>query len=212
MTGTADVHAHALVLAMDYRVPDPGKVWPLLQKRKDALARLGAHHVLVYTSTEDHGRVMVTMALRSREPILEVLRSRVFLDWFDAVGLEDIPAIFAGETVDKIVIAEAAGTEPAGVIVAAIAAVEDVPSLIAGVHSALDRFAAAGIRAIRVFGAFDDEHEVFILQEIDNEADATHWVNNPDSAAEWMTGTGIGAYPPVFVGRLQHMMRIDEND
>lgn len=212
MTGTADVHAHALVLAMDYRVPDPGKVWPLLQKRKDALARLGAHHVLVYTSTEDHGRVMVTMALRSREPILEVLRSRVFLDWFDAVGLEDIPAIFAGETVDKIVIAEAAGTEPAGVIVAAIAAVEDVPSLIAGVHSALDRFAAAGIRAIRVFGAFDDEHEVFILQEIDNEADATHWVNDPDSAAEWMTGTGIGAYPPVFVGRLQHMMRIDEND
>ncbi len=212
MTGTADVHAHALVLAMDYRVPDPGKVWPLLQKRKDALARLGAHHVLVYTSTEDHGRVMVTMALRSREPILEVLRSRVFLDWFDAVGLEDIPAIFAGETVDKIVIAEAAGTEPPGVIVAAIAAVEDVPSLIAGVHSALDRFAAAGIRAIRVFGAFDDEHEVFILQEIDNEADATHWVNNPDSAAEWMTGTGIGAYPPVFVGRLQHMMRIDEND
>lgn len=212
MTGTADVHAHALVLAMDYRVPDPSKVWPLLQKRKDALARLGAHHVLVYTSTEDHGRVMVTMALRSREPILEVLRSRVFLDWFDAVGLEDIPAIFAGETVDKIVIAEAAGTEPAGVIVAAIAAVEDVPSLIAGVHSALDRFAAAGIRAIRVFGAFDDEHEVFILQEIDNEADATHWVNNPDSAAEWMTGTGIGAYPPVFVGRLQHMMRIDEND
>ena len=212
MTGTADVHAHALVLAMDYRVPDPGKVWPLLQKRKDALARLGAHHVLVYTSTEDHGRVMVTMALRSREPILEVLRSRVFLDWFDAVGLEDIPAIFAGETVDKIVIPEAAGTEPPGVIVAAIAAVEDVPSLIAGVHSALDRFAAAGIRAIRVFGAFDDEHEVFILQEIDNEADATHWVNNPDSAAEWMTGTGIGAYPPVFVGRLKHMMRIDEND
>jgi len=212
VTGTADVHAHALVLAMDYRVPDPGRVWPLLQKRKDALARLGAHHVLVYTSTEDHGRVMVTMALRSREPILEVLRSRVFLDWFDAVGLEDIPAIFAGETVDKVTLAEVAGTEPPGVIVAAIAAVEDVHTLIAGVHTALDRFAAAGIRAIRVFGAFDDEHEVFILQEIDNEADATHWVNNPDSAAEWMTGTGIGAYPPLFVGRLQHMMRIDEND
>lgn len=211
MTGTADVHAHALVLAMDYRVPDPGKVWPLLQKRKDALARLGAHHVLVYTSTQDHGRVMVTMALRSREPILEVLRSRVFLDWFDAVGLEDIPAIFAGETVDKVTIAETADTEPPGVIVAAITAVEDVPALIGGVHSALDRFAAAGIRAIRIFGAFDDEHEAFILQEIDNEADATDWVNNPDPAAEWMTGTGIGAYPPLFVGRLQHMMRIDEN-
>lgn len=212
MTGTAKAHAHALVLAMDYRVPDPSRVWPLLQKRKDALARLGAHYVLVYTSTQDHGRVMVTMALRSKEPIIEVLRSRVFLDWFDAVGLEDIPAIFAGETVEKITLAEAADTEPPGVIVAAIAAVDDVPTLIAGVHKALDRYAASGIRAIRIFGAFDDEHEVFILQEIDNEADATDWVNNPDIAAEWMTGAGIGAYPPVFVGRLQHMMRIDEND
>lgn len=209
MTGIAE--AHALVLAMDYRVPDPRQLGPLLQKRKAVLASLGAHTVVVYTSMEDHGRIMVTMGLRSKEPILEVLRSRVFLDWFDAVGLEDIPAIFAGETAEKLTITDPSETGPPGVIVAAIASVADVPTLIAGVRKARDRFAAAGVRAIRIFRAFDDDHEVLILQEIDNEADAADWVNNPDIAAEWMTGAGIGAYPPVFVGRIQHMMRIDEN-
>ncbi len=212
MTGTADVHAHALVLAMDYRVPDPGKVWPLLQKRKDALARLGAHHVLVYTSTEDHGRVMVTMALRSKEPILEVLRSRVFLDWFDAVGLEDIPAIFAGETVDKVTDRrDRPDTEPPGVIVAAITPVEDVPALIAG---SARRWTASPRRE---FARSGSSRPSTTSTKPDPAGDRqrgrrqTAWVDHPDSAAEWMAGTGIGAYPPVFVGRLQHMMRIDEN-
>jgi hypothetical protein len=50
-----------------------------------------------------------------------------------------------------------------------------------------------------------------ILQELDDEADASDWVNHPDVAAEWMGHTGVGAYPPVFVGRLQHIMRLDEN-
>ncbi|HTY27213.1 MAG TPA: fatty-acid--CoA ligase, partial [Mycobacterium sp.] len=50
---------------MDYRVPDPGKVWPVLQRSKAALASLGAHYVLVYTSTREQGRVMVTISLRS---------------------------------------------------------------------------------------------------------------------------------------------------
>jgi len=211
VSGTAEAHAHTLVLATDYRVPDPARVWPLLQKRKSALVDLGAQHVVVYTSTRDHGRVLVTIGLRSKEPVLEVLRSRIFFDWFDAVGIEDIPAVFAGETAAKLAITEADQADPPGVIVAAIASVEDVPKLIAGVHKALDRFAAAGIRSIRIFQAFDDDHEVLILQEIDNEADAAAWVDNPDIAAEWMVGAGIGAYPPVFVGRLQNVMRIDEN-
>ena len=201
---------HTLVLAMDYRVPDPGKVWPVLQRSKSALAGLGAHYVLVYTSTRDEGRVMVTMSLRSREPILEVLRSRVFLDWFDSVGLQDIPAIFAGETVEKIIVSGDPRDAP-GVIMGTIARVDDVPVLVSRIHDALPRFANAGIRNLRVFQAFDDEHEAMILQEIDTEEDASRWIDNPDSVAEWMAGSGVGAYPPVFVGRLAHLMRIDEN-
>ena len=211
MDGAAEVGIHTLVLAMDYRVPDPSRVWPVLQRSRPALVELGAHYVLVYTSTRDHGRVMVTISLRSKEPILEVLRSRVFLNWFDAVGLDDIPAIFAGETVDKVTLVEPSESTPPGVIVGVITAVDDVSATIARVHQGLSRFEAAGVRAVRIFGAFDDDHEVMILQELDDEADALAWVNHPDVAAAWMRHTGVGAYPPVFVGRLQHIMRLDES-
>ena len=59
----ADPHSHSLVIASDYRVPDPEQVWPLLQRRRSALADIGAHHVLLYTSTHDPGRVLVTIGV-----------------------------------------------------------------------------------------------------------------------------------------------------
>ncbi|HXL62671.1 MAG TPA: fatty-acid--CoA ligase, partial [Mycobacterium sp.] len=46
----------SLVIASDYRVPDPMRVPPLLEKRKSALAEIGAHHVVVHGSTLDPGR------------------------------------------------------------------------------------------------------------------------------------------------------------
>src|ERR1700689_1432745 len=92
-----------MVIASDYRVPDPEQLRPLLTRRRSALAGIGAHHVLLYTSTHDHGRVLVTIGVRSGEPIVELLRSRVFFDWFDAVGVDDIPAVFAGEIIDRFV-------------------------------------------------------------------------------------------------------------
>jgi len=195
---------------MDYRVSDPTRVWPVLQRSRDALADLGVHHVLVYTSTLDCGRVMVTMALRSKEPVLKVLRSKAFLNWFDAVGLEDIPAIFAGETVEKMSFVDPDSAEPPGVIVAVIAPVEDVATLITRVNEARPRFSAAKTRNLRIYQAFDDEHEAMILHEIKSEEDARRWIDNPDEVAEWMAGAGVGPYPPIFVGRFQHMMRIDE--
>ncbi len=203
--------ADRLVLATDYRPPDPDQVWPLLQQNTKALAQLGAHHVLVYRSIQDPGRILVTVGLHSKEPILEVLRSPLFFDWFDALGVEDIPAVFAGETLDKITIVDADTKQPPGVIIAAITSVQDVPDLVSGLHRGLNQVAAAGIRDIRVFQAFDDEHEVMILQEIDNEADAVDWLDNSDISAAWTIGAGVGAYPPVFVGRFQHMLRIDDN-
>ncbi|HYB38567.1 MAG TPA: fatty-acid--CoA ligase [Mycobacterium sp.] len=206
---TAD-EIHSMVLASDYRVPDPDRVWPLLQRRTSGLAGIGAHHVLVYKSTHDYGRVLVLIGVRSREPIVELLRSRVFFDWFDAVGVEDIPAVFAGEIVEKFDSTPSPAPTAPGVVVAAIASVDDVSTLTAEVRGALDRFKAAGIRKTWIFQAFDDRHEVLILQEVDDESDVRRWIEHPDAAAQWMTGVGVGAYPPLFVGRFVNMMRIEQ--
>jgi hypothetical protein len=201
---------HSMVIASDYRVPDPTKVWPLLERRKSALADIGAHHVLVYMSTHDDGRVLVMIGVHSREPIVELLRSRVFFDWFDTVGVEDFPAVFAGEIVERFV-PEPSKTQSGapGVVVAAIASVDNVSALTAEVRYAIDRFTAAGIRKTWVFQAFDDDHEVLILQEFPDEEGARHWIDHPDAAAQWMSGAGKGAYPPLFMGRLFDVMRIE---
>ena len=204
-----DGDIHSMVIASDYRIPDPTQVWPLLERRKSALADIGAHHVLVYTSTHDYGRVLVMIGVHSREPIVELLRSRVFFDWFDAVGVEDIPAVFAGEIVDRFVAAPPSTSGAPGVVVAAIASVDDVSALTAEVRSAMDRFIAAGIRKTWVFQAFDDDHEVLILQEFPDEESARQWIEHPDAAAQWMSGAGVGPYPPLFVGRFFDMMRIE---
>lgn len=199
---------HSMVIASDYRVPDPTRVWPLLERNKAALADIGAHHVLVYTSTHDYGRVLVMIGVHSREPIVELLRSRVFFDWFDEAGVDDIPAVFAGEIVDRFITQPPTNPRAPGVVVAAIASVNDVTLLTSEVSSAIDRFAQAGIRKTWVFQAFDDDHEVLILQEFPDEDSAREWIDHPDTAAQWMSGAGIGAYPPLFVGRFFDMMRI----
>ena len=204
---SSDPRSHSMVIASDYRVADPEQVWPLLTRRRSALAGIGAHHVLLYTSTHDPGRVLVTIGVRSREPIVELLRSRVFFDWFDAVGVDDIPAVFAGEIVERF---GSVGQSAPGVVVAAMSAVDDVPSLTHEIRGALPRFEAAGIRETRLFQAFDDSHEVMILQDLDDENHARRWIEHPDTAAPWIDGAGVGAYPPVFVGKLFDMMRIDE--
>ncbi len=199
----------SLVIASNYRVPDPTRVWPLLQRRKSALAEIGAHHVVVHTSTSDYGRVLVTIGVRNREPIVDLLRSRVFFDWFDAAGVDDIPAVFAGETVERINLAESLPAAPPAVILAAMTSVGDVSTLVERVHLGLDRFRAAGVQKTWIYRAFDDPQEVMILQQIDNEDSAQRWIDDPDPAAEWMEGAGMGAYPPMFVGRFVDMMRIE---
>lgn len=204
-----DGDIHSMVIASDYRVPDPTRVWPLLERNKAALADIGAHHVLVYTSTRDHGRVLVMIGVHSREPIVELLRSRVFFDWFDEAGVDDIPAVFAGEIVERFIAQPPQTPAAPGVVVAAIASVNDVSLLTSEVSTAIDRFTTAGIRKTWVFQAFDDDHEVLILQEFPDEESARHWIDHPDAAAQWMSGAGIGAYPPVFVGRFFDMMRIE---
>ena len=204
-----DGDIHSMVIASDYRVPDPSKVWPLLERNRAALSDIGAHHVLVYTSTHDYGRVLVMIGVHSREPIVELLRSRIFFDWFDTAGVEDIPAVFAGEIIDRFVAQPQSNPVAPGVVVAAITTVDDVSLLTAEVSAAMDRFAAAGIRKTWVFQAFDDDHEVLILQEFPDEESAREWIEHPDAAAQWMSRAGVGAYPPLFVGQMFDIMRIE---
>jgi len=211
VTSLEGVDSRSLVIASDYRVPDPARVPRLLEKRKSALAEIGAHHVFVHASTIDPGRVLVSIVVHNHEPIVDLLRSRVFFEWFDAVGVEDIPAVFAGALVDGVNLVDSTTPAPPGVVVAAMTSVNDVTTLIEHVHLAFDRFKAAGIERTWIFQAFDDPREVMILQQIDNEDSARRWIEHPDAAAEWMERAGMGAYPPLFVGKFLHMMRIDEN-
>jgi hypothetical protein len=200
----------SLVLASDYRVAHPERVTPLLNRRRDALAELGAHHVLVYESTTEPGRVLVMIAIHAREPVLELLRSRTFFEWFDAVGVEDIPAVFAGELVDRIHLNPVAGPFAPEVMVSVVTRVENLETLRAHVRDTVDDLRTAGIRTLSMFSAFDDPLEVMMLLQIDDEAHAEHWLSYSDLAAAWLERAGIGAYPPVFTGRFNGMVRIDE--
>jgi hypothetical protein len=201
---------HSLVLTTDYRVPDPTRVWPLLQRRRDGLAALGAHHVFVYASTTDPERVLVTIALETREPVAQLLRSRAFFEWFDAVGVEDLPAVFAGELIERFDFVEDPATAPPGVVVVGIVVVEDAAAFQDHVRKSRDLFLKAGIRRVRIFEAFDDPHEVMFLHELSDEESAGRWLQRRDVAAEWFSDAGVGAYPPLFVGRFAHMMRIGD--
>ncbi|CAJ1498623.1 fatty-acid--CoA ligase [[Mycobacterium] holstebronense] len=207
-----DPLARSLVLVTDYRVPDPARVWPLMQRHRDSLAHLGAHHVLVYTSTVDPGRVLAVMAIHAAQPVVDLLRDEAFMAWFDAVGVSDIPAVFAGSLVERIDLTDPQ-FEPPGVVVAAVAEVGDTQALISHVHATEKHFTAAGIRKILIFQAFDNPREIFMLQEADDELGAGQWINEPEFASEWITRAGVGIYPPVFVGRLAHLMRVgDESE
>ncbi|MDI3315385.1 MAG: fatty-acid--CoA ligase [Mycobacterium sp.] len=202
---------HSMVIASDCRVPDPDRVCPLLRRRMPGLAGIGAHHVLVYRSTHDDGRVLVLIGVRSRQPVVELLRSRVFFDWFDAIGVDDIPAVFAGEIVERFDSTPARVPTAHGVIVAAVASVDDVAALAAEIRGAIGRFQAAGIRKTWIFQAFDDTHEVLILQDIGDEKGAMRWIEHPDVVAQWMTRVGgIGAYPPLFAGTFMDMVSIEQ--
>lgn len=202
----------SLVLASDYRIPDPERVWSLLERRQDALANMGAHHVLVYSSTSEPGRVMVLIAIHTRETVIELLRSRVFFDWFDAAGVDDIPAVFAGELVERLnLVGESTPSAPE-VMVSVVTTVDDVTNLITHVRETADDLRDSGVRSLLIFDAFDNAREVMMLFQIDDEAHARHWLRDSELAAEWMGKAGIGAYPPVFVGRLKRALRIAETD
>jgi hypothetical protein len=207
----------SLVLAADYRVPDFDHWWATLAGDLPRLPGLGPHHVVVYRSLRDASRVFVTIGVTERGPVDILLRSPVMLSWFDSAGVDEIPPMFAGEVVEKLdldpQVGQPGGAEtgvgppadvaaPGAVIVAAIAPVGRLDRLRASVHASVTRLAASGVRRFWIYRALDDQAEVMILQEMATERQAEQWIRHPDAAAAFMAEAGVGAYPPLFVGRL----------
>lgn len=201
---------HSLILACDFRVGDVDRMWNWLKKHRDGLAHIGAHHVVLYTSIWEPRRVLVTIGLRHVRSLRDVLRSPAIFDWFDISGADDIPPVFGGEVVEKIDLYAPSPDDHVGrIVVGVMSAVDDVSTLMDKVHDGLDRFKRGGVRKIWIYRALDDGREVMILQEIDNEINARHWIDHPDAAAEWMSKAGFGLYPTQFVGKFAHLMSID---
>jgi hypothetical protein len=197
---------HSLVLALDYRVDDVDRTWSLIRDDHAPLVSLGARHAVLYTSLFETDRVLVTIGLRHRVSVKELLRSPAVFDWFDRSGVSDLPAIFAGEVREKINLAQPGSEQPGSrgseVIVGVVSTVVDPADLMTKVHRGLERFADAGVRKVWVYQAVDDGNEVMTLLEIDSAAGAQRWIDHPDTAAEWMSGVGAGGYPGPFVGKF----------
>jgi hypothetical protein len=207
----SDYGLHSFVVACDFRVDDVERMWSWLQQQADGLASIGAHHVVLYTSIWEPGRILVTIGIRHARSIREVLRSRALFEWFDVSGADDIPPIFGGQVVEKIDVSDASADEHVDrVVVGVMSAVEDVSALMVRVHDALERFKRGRVQKIWVYRALDDGREVMVLQEIEDETSARQWIEHPDAAEEWSAKAGLGAYPKHFVGRLAHIMALDE--
>ena len=201
----------SLVLAADYRVPDFDHWWAAIAGDLARLPDLGVHIVVVYRSLQDANRIFVTIGVRERGPVDALLRSPVMFSWFDSAGVDEIPPVFVGQIVEKLNLdpdtleasPAATGTRsPGAVMVGAIAPVGRLDRLRASVHGAVTRLAASGVRRFWIYRALDDQAEVMILQEMATERQAEQWIRHPDAAAAFMAEAGVGAYPPLFVGRL----------
>jgi len=201
----------SFVFAVEFTIGDPASVWAVLKHHEENLRELGAYYVFLYESIVEPGNVFVVIGIRTDQAPPQLLRSPEMFEWFDAVGLDDLPAVFVGETVDRFDIGDAPppGTE---IVVAAVTPVDDVDDFMVRVRESLPGFARAGIRRTVVYRALDTTHEVMFLQQLASDENALKWVGHSKIAASWLTSAGVGAYPPVFVGRFRNVMRLAETD
>lgn len=197
----------SFVFAVEFRIAESDRVGPVLARHEESLRDLGAQYAFVYESVVEPGKVLVVIGIRTEQPLMNLLRSPYFFEWFDAVGVTDLPAVFAGETVERFDLGEP--PEPGKeVVVAAVTRVDDIEAFMTRVRESLGDFAKAGIRRTLVYRAFDTAREVLFLQQLANARTALRWVKRSDIASEWLSAAGVGAYPPVFVGRFVHAMRL----
>jgi hypothetical protein len=78
------------------------------------------------------------------------------------------------------------------------------------VRESLSEFARAGIQRTLVYRAFDTRAEVLFVQQLGDEKNAVKWVERSELATRWLSAAGVGAYPPVFVGRFGNAMRLEQ--
>jgi hypothetical protein len=199
----------SFVFAVELHIAESHRIGSVLARHEESLHDLGARYAFVYESIANPGDVLVVIGLSSEQPLLDLLRSRYFFDWFDAVGVQDLPVVFAGETLERFDIGDppAPGHE---VVVSAVTRVDDVEDFVARVRDSLGEFAGADIRRTLVYRASDSPHEVLFLQQLASEKTALQWASNSRIASDWLAAAGVGAYPPVFVGRFVHAMRLAE--
>src|ERR1700752_4580294 len=205
----------SLVLAADYRVPDFDHWWAAIAGDLARLPGLGVHIVVVYRSLQDANRIFVTIGVRERGPVDALLRSPVMFSWFDSAGVDEIPPVFVGQIVEKLNLdpdtLEASPAATGAVMVGAIAPVgrlDRLDRLRASIHAAVPRLAASGVRRFWIYRALDDQAEVMVLQEIATERQAEQWIRHPDAAASSRGEGGVGASPPLFVGRLVQTIKL----
>lgn len=199
----------SFVFAVEFTVGESSLVVPVLARHEESLRDLGARYAFVYESIIERGKVLVVIGVRTKQPLLDLLRSPALFQWFDAVGLDDLPAVFAGETVERFDVGEP--PEPGSeIVVAAIIPVGNIEDFMAKVRESLGRFAKAGVRRTLIYRAFDTSDEVLFLQQLADESNALKWVERSEIAATWLAAAGVGAYPPVFVGRFVNAMRLAE--
>ena len=155
------------------------------------------------------GSMLLWPSLRSRGG---VLATGQLVDLLDGMAADAVDTVARGATAlaDERRLFLVACTRARSRLL--VTAVEDVPALMDKVHDAAARFREAGVCKVWVYRAFDDGHEVLILQQIENEAAARRWIDHPDAAAEWMSAAGFGVYPTVFVGTLAHITSIEAAD
>lgn len=191
------------VLAADYRVQDVSWWHDAVEGNRKVLTARGLRNVVLYQALDDPQRVFLTVGVDSREPLEEVLRSGVVMDWFDAAGVTDIPPIFAGDVVEKV---DLRGVDvddlPPGVVIAVMGAVSAPEKLLASVHDHADDFRASGVRQVWVYRALDDDHEVLMLNEVESRPMAEQWLKGSQATSKWMRGAGFGVYPSAFIGTL----------
>ena len=203
----ANAAARSFVFAVEFSIGDPERVRPVLERHEQSLRDLGAQYAFVYESIVEPGKVLVVIGVRTEEPLLDLLRSPTLFQWFDAVGLDDLPAVFAGEIVERFDIGEPP-TPGSEIVVVAVTPVAEVESFLDRVRGSLGEFARAGIRRTLVYRAFDTPREVLFLQQLASATNALTWVERPAVAESWLADAGVGAYPSVFVGCFVSAMRL----
>ena len=129
------------------------------------------------------------------------------------MGVDDIPAVFAGEIVDRVDLTESNVTNCRRACWCRRSCRSTTPTGCSPNCTPPQKtFKSAGVRKVWVFQAFDDAREVLILQDIDTEDNARRWIHQHDAAADWMEHAGVGVYPPLFVGEFLKMVRVDDPD